>query len=567
VTASTSASNTRRDRDKERDRDREVRRTTATTTRGARSEARSSTSTVTARPREERKASSTKTPSASRPSTPALSTVPARITTPGTETGTTKATRKKEPAPEPVSEPAPASPAVPTAVPVEPIPALKSPVVPKETPNVDTPPIVAASPVVTPAAPPGLPVAPPGLPAAPPSLPAAPPGLPAIPPGLPAVPPGLSAVPPGLSLPPGLSVPKALVEPITPQISSSSSYTMSTQARALLDDVKARREQPAPVAQAAPFPDLDRTLQVLSAGSGEAGGFAFSLDTGLAEELGGPAGADGAAGSDIPDLSDLPELPDYAVESDLPFAGSFMAAFPGIKPSSYVGNGFVGVPPGLAMGAGMEFQHAPNRSIYDPRPPIPERQSTAGSNYTGSFNPFGDSSESLSQPSQPSYQSQPSPMLGDEDRKTSRFGFARGRQGSATPSVASTSSPLQALAQPDLSGLSAANAPTPFYSTHATNSPAMSSWSARPEYAVPPGQGQGQGQGRGTVGISRTASPFAHASQVSSGPQPFAPQPSRHLYDHGVTEAQLRDLMRSSTTPAPGRSMGLCSLEFMMARR
>lgn len=53
---------------------------------------------------------------------------------------------------------------------------------------------------------------------------------------------------------------------------------MSTQARALLDDVRARRESILVQSNSSPFPDLDRTLQVLTGDDGAFGGFNFNLD-------------------------------------------------------------------------------------------------------------------------------------------------------------------------------------------------------------------------------------------------------------------------------------------------
>jgi CCR4-NOT transcription complex subunit 4 len=297
---------------------------------------------------------------------------------------------------------------------------------------------------------------------------------------------------------------------------------MSNAARALLDDVKARREAPTPVVQPAPFPDLDRTLQLLSADPGESGGFTFSLDPSLMSDA-------------QDDPFGVSELSDCALESDMPFAGNFMTAFPGLRPSNHTApsnGGFPVAPPGLA------YNNTPSRAIYDPlgsRPPPPERQSTSGSNYSGAFNPFGDSADVLAGPSSRTASS----FGGDEDRKTSRFGFARGRQSSATPSIASTSSPMQSMATVELSNVS-----TPYYASH-QNSPALQSW---------PIQRQDFGSRSAT---SRTGSPFAPGQ--GSGHQAYAPQPShprQHMYDNGVSDAQLKEFLRGNQPSSQPRSIG-----------
>ncbi|TEB08671.1 hypothetical protein FA13DRAFT_1806999 [Coprinellus micaceus] len=145
---------------------------------------------------------------------------------------------------------------------------------------------------------------------------------PALPPP-PAVP--VPAVPPGLFAPPG--------------IPSPSSYQMSNAARALLDDVKARRESYVPaVAIGAPFPEFDRTLQTLSGDDG--GGFSFNLDPKLADQA---------------DATDV--LPELEMEANTPFHGSYTDAFPALRPNSQLP-----APPGLG------YPRSSSRSIFDPVP-------------------------------------------------------------------------------------------------------------------------------------------------------------------------------------------------------
>ena len=213
-------------------------------------------------------------------------------------------------------------------------------------------------------------------------------------PSTPAIPPGLPAVPPGLAAPPGLPHPGGRGPP------SATSYQMSSQVQALLNDVKARRESTLPSIGASPFPDFDRTLQNLTEVDGKFGGFSFNLDPKLAE-------------TEVED--DAPQFP----EATSPFHGSFMDAFPALRASAH--------PPGL------NFPH-PQRSIYDPHnSPVPSQASPAPS-YTGTFNPFAEGSES------DSAAATRRPALGDDSRKMSRFGFARNARQNGN--LSSTSSPL-----------------------------------------------------------------------------------------------------------------------------
>ncbi|KAJ6500570.1 hypothetical protein C8R45DRAFT_819975 [Mycena sanguinolenta] len=320
----------------------------------------------------------------------------------------------------------------------------------------------------------------------------------------PSVPPGLPAVPPGLSGPPGIAGPSrpprvGTASPQTPLLASQSSYQMSTAARALLDDVKQRRELgPAPVVQ--PFPDFDRTLDVLNGQGG--GGFSFNLDPKVAVD-------DADAEVDL--------LPDFEAEAKIPFHGTYMDAFPALRSSASPGSSPFMTPPGLP------YAHNPSRSIYDPlsnrssMAPI-ERQSTGGSSsYMGSFNPFADVGEDSPKP----YSSL------DDDRKVSRFGFARGRQGS----TATTSSPLHVpspLAASSSEGHS-------FYNSSETVSPQPPA----PPMTAPWGSFY-------SLNGSATSSPLVPHAQVQ--PQPvYNQQQSRFQpFETGVSEAQLRDFIQSS---------------------
>ncbi|KIM49250.1 hypothetical protein M413DRAFT_59067 [Hebeloma cylindrosporum] len=226
--------------------------------------------------------------------------------------------------------------------------------------------------------------------------------------------PNVPLVPPGLAVPPGISSPSRppraeTASPQTPLLASHSSYQMSTAARALLDDVKARRESALPISSGlSPFPDFDRTLQTLSGEDG--GGFSFNLDPKLADE------ADSAE-----------NLPDFDMTSTIPFRGSYLDAFPALRSGTPYTHPPLGYPQTVA------------HPIYDPSAARPasgsllEKQAVRGASYLGSFNPFSEpSADSVTSSPSPSLRSSYSPI--DEERKVSRFGFARGRQSSTATS-------------------------------------------------------------------------------------------------------------------------------------
>ncbi|KAL6307964.1 hypothetical protein BKA93DRAFT_726639 [Sparassis latifolia] len=328
---------------------------------------------------------------------------------------------------------------------------------------------------------------------------------------VPTVPPGISVVPPRLSIPPGLPPPTRPPTDV-PQVAlqlSQSSYQMSTQAQALMEDIKARRELPVTAVTQSPFPDFDRMLQTLSGADGEYGGFSFNLDPALA----------GDVAQDVP-------LPDLEAESTIQFNGSFFDAFPALRQGGPSTSNPLMPPPGLT------YPQLSHRSIYDPfaaaRAPALERQSSGSSGYTGSFNPFA--SESNEEPPSRRF----SPL--DEERKVSRFGFARGRQGS-------TSSSLHA---PSPLGNADNVSHSSFYnselSSPASRAPPQWPFQARhqaPEYTHPQSS-------------SAMSSPLVQHAQAQST---FAQQQSRFPpYDNGVSEAQLRDLITSSANMRNGSS-------------
>ncbi|KAG5646702.1 hypothetical protein DXG03_002692 [Asterophora parasitica] len=438
--------------------------TSSTTDRDRTTTARPSTQEVKAVP-----ATKTSSQASSRPATPA-SVVP-RVASP--ETKETKPTRPKREAVPPPPSPSP-----------EPAPQT-------DVPDSGPPSVVSPSPAPRPGSTDSV---------APPTLP---PGLPAIP-----------AVPPGLSAPPGISSPSRpprveTASPQTPLLPSQSSYQMSNAARALLDDVKARRESALPASTGvSPFPDFDRTLQTLS--GGDTGGFSFNLDPKL-------AGADS---------NGLSTLPDFEVEASTPFHGSYIDAFPALRSPAASSTPFM-APPGLP------YPHNPKRSIYDPHAvrlsPSIEKQ-TPGSSYMGSFDPFADASEEAPglSPS-PLRRPQYSPLDDDSTRKLSRFGFARGRQGStATSSPLHVSSPLSTNSNEGQSFYNPMDALSHGFSG------AQWSGNARQDYGF-------------TQTSSGTSSPLVqHAADPTYSHSQSRFQP----FDSGVSEAQLRDFIQTSRNRA-----------------
>ncbi|RPD59174.1 hypothetical protein L227DRAFT_576392 [Lentinus tigrinus ALCF2SS1-6] len=331
--------------------------------------------------------------------------------------------------------------------------------------------------------------------------------VPSAPPGLPAIPPGLSpVVPPGLAAPPGLPPPvsRTVSEVASPQISmqqSQSTYQMSTQAQALMEDIRARRETNVTAVVQSPFPDFDRMLQALGNDT-EFGGFSFNLDPKLA--------------GDVQD--DTFNLPDFDTDSGVPFNGGFFDVFPALRPSGQASLNPLGPPPGIPLASQNQ------RTVYDPLTGkgMLERQST-GSSYTGSFNPFaGDAVDDA-----PSRKFSPV----DEERKVSRFGFARGRQGSASSSL-HASSPLS-------------NADSLSQLAHHNNAAEFPGHVSQ-QWPFPPRHHDFANHYQSNSVMS---SPLAQHMQAAQ-PQfnQHAPQLNRFqpAYDNGVSEQQLRELIMSS---------------------
>ncbi|TEB35932.1 hypothetical protein FA13DRAFT_1810578 [Coprinellus micaceus] len=334
---------------------------------------------------------------------------------------------------------------------------------------------------------------------------------PALPPP-PAVP--VPAVPPGLFAPPGIPSPvrpprHATDSPQTPLLSSQSSYQMSNAARALLDDVKARRESYVPaVAIGAPFPEFDRTLQTLSGDDG--GGFSFNLDPKLADQA---------------DATDV--LPELEMEANTPFHGSYTDAFPALRPNSQLP-----APPGLG------YPRSSSRSIFDPVPnrglgaspgPMIDRHS----NYMGSFNPFQDGAEASGHPqSENTHPHTPPPAPSspfapfDEERKVSRFGFARGRQSASVASSPLNGSSIVPLSDTNTLHSSLVDHAPPPGLSHLRQWDAQRSDSA---YSQPPSM----------INSPQLSSqlPYNHNLQ---------PQPSFRPFDNEVSEMTLRDFIMAS---------------------
>jgi CCR4-NOT transcription complex subunit 4 len=273
---------------------------------------------------------------------------------------------------------------------------------------------------------------------------------------------------------------------------------MSSQAQALVDDMRARREALVSSSTISPFPDFDRTLQTLS--GGVEGGFSFNLDPKLAGD----------------DVDSQMVFPDLEAEATLPFHGSFLDAFPALRPSAPLSGSFI-APPGVS------YAHNPARSIYDPlatRSSPLDRQQPTSSSYVGSFNPF-DTKELPPR--------QYSPLDDDPTRKMSRFGFARGRQGSA-------SSPM----------------PTPSPMTNSDNASHASYYESPDLTSIGQQQVQLGFQGRQSVDFSQTQSASSMSSPIvqraqSQNQSPFLQQPTQFQpFDTGVSEAQLRELIHSS---------------------
>ncbi|GJE87920.1 hypothetical protein PsYK624_040030 [Phanerochaete sordida] len=321
------------------------------------------------------------------------------------------------------------------------------------------------------------------------------PALPAAPPGLPTVPPGLSA-PPGLPPPPHTPI-STDSSPQIPMQMPQGPYQMSTAAQALMEDLRARREGTMSTSVPNPFPEFDRMMQSLAGDDG----FSFNLDPKLAAD------------------SDDVALPDFQADTAKPFGGSFFDAFPGVRQPP---------PPGLGFGSR-------------------DRIATPSSSYSGSFNPFGNDLADDS----PRHSTQL-----DEERKVSRFGFAR-RQGSAAST--SASSPLHmssSLSHSESFGQAAYFPPSDVMSPQAAHqSPSQWSYASRHHDYL-------------HQSTSAMSSPLAqHAQPQHLYEQQQQAARYQQALDASVSEAQLRDFIASSRDrTARTNSADLQSFKFSMAQ-
>ncbi|KAF8520160.1 hypothetical protein BU17DRAFT_8811, partial [Hysterangium stoloniferum] len=173
-------------------------------------------------------------------------------------------------------------------------------------------------------------------------------------------------------------------------------YQLSTQAQALLDDVRARRDQVMQPHVPSPFPEFDRTLDNL-------GGGEFSFKWTMDPKLSGTT---------------VNNAPEYQGSFD-PFAASLGTT----SQQRHLKRQFpqLSGPPGLS-------------------PPSPAPVQTH-SGYHGSFNPFADAEDNFA--------TQSLPDSGDGSRQESRFGFARRR---ASPTANDSPNMAAFVASPPTSG-------------------------------------------------------------------------------------------------------------------
>lgn len=330
------------------------------------------------------------------------------------------------------------------------------------------------------------------------------------PPTVPAAPPGLPAVPPGLATAPAVVHTHAQPSQVSLSREPSSSYQMSSQAQALLDDMKIRREASISASNSfvSPFPDLDRTLQILTNDDGDNGGFNFNLDPKLAVD-------DEHFDAMIPDL-----------DSGLSSIGSF-DPFASLRSPPVVSPFGVGPPPGLSA--------ASSKSIFDPAgkataSPI-DRQSSTSSAYTGSFNPFGESGDT----SLPSAPSRPSAVIDDDlTRRVSRFGFARERQGSgfsmnSSPMIGSDASLSEGIAS-----ATSAHAPWPFQRPSSFAHELVGPPPGLPVRVNTPGSAS---VSRSSPLVSHTFPAMNASSSVHAVTSRFQP------FDNGLGDAALKDML------------------------
>ncbi|THH09989.1 hypothetical protein EW145_g1632 [Phellinidium pouzarii] len=429
-----------------------------------------------AQTQQDRKSSTTKTPSqasSSRSSTPAIATLPQRPITPVPALPNTKQQKTRRDSQNPLPPRSPTS-----SVAVE--------------SDLGSSEAISTSPAV--------------------SVPTVPPvsvRTPSAPPGLPAAPPGLTAHLSGLSESSTTPSPSSLTRE-----GSASSYQISTQAQALLDDVRNRRESSVTSTFFSPFPDLDRTLQNLSGGDGESGGFNFNLDPKLAVD------------DDHFDAT----FAEFDGSSALSFGGGYFDPFSSERGDNL--SSHFRPPLGLTYASNLP------RAFYETfRPLAVEETSLASSGYTGSFNPFSESTEVATQPP-----AQRISLSQDDDssRRMSRFGFARERQGSIGLSISATSSPLLS-ANTSLSSLSLSENPNP---SSAASSHTPWPFQRHHDFGPPPGLGLPARVNTPSSARGSPLVPHAHAQTLPQSMQPsYVPQSSRFQpFDVGLSDTSLKDM-------------------------
>ncbi|KAG8875189.1 transcriptional repressor general negative regulator of transcription subunit 4 [Tulasnella sp. 331] len=261
-----------------------------------------------------------------------------------------------------------------------------------------------------------------------------------------------------------ISTPSTLEPPV-----ASNSYQPSSQAQALLDDVRARRESTANAYIASPFPDLDRTLAALNSSDFS---FSFNIDPTLASKL--SSTSINGKGRQSPVFKGSFDPFASAAPAPMPPAPQLPASLPpppglGVRPSANHTQS-VAASPGVAP----ERQQSLG---------IPSRYGTAPSSYSGSFDPFAEISASSPTNSLQTQQT----LFEEESRRASRFGFAR--RGGGTDGM---SSRFGASAASSPLGASDGLPQTPLYASSDVLSPVPSSSSQQlPQWTLPVHQDYG----------------------------------------------------------------------------
>lgn len=346
----------------------------------------------------------------------------------------------------------------------------------------------------------------------PPPIPSAPENVGStIPKARPVEPPEVLASPP-----PTISTPAPPPPPgLTPQ-----TYQISTQAQALLDDVRARREASTQPVQS-PFPDLDRTLEALNDNDFS---FSFSLDPKVV-----PKQANGAsAPSILPARRSSPasktQFDPFSAVSTVPLALAGQAAAPpGIPP-----------PPGLARSPAIATSS--NFSISDSAAMSPA--SSTRSPYIGSFDPFADMSKANAGVT--------GALDDDTSRRASRFVFAQ-KKGTGDSKYGGSAAPSPHVAGDLLPQL-------PLYASSDVVAPAPSSSQQMPQWTYQPSQ---------DFGVPPGMSPLSFPPNNLRGTQP---SPAFNQYNSFSpfgssqnTEAALKELLNIGRGQSAARQGQFCS--------